>query len=562
MTESLNGIFRDHLRRIRTAVLKRHTAASISKWLEEETTYAGQPFSYKDHEYQQAILSDVSVETNTRKCSQVGISEVSARKALGLVNVLQPYTVAYTLPTAKFAATFMRTRIDPVIQGSKVMREAVHTSNDNSELKQFGESFLYLKGAASSNAPISIPCDHLIHDEVDFCDQDVLSQYNSRLTHSPWRRIDRFSTPTLPNFGIDKFFQESRRHYLMVKCDHCNHQFVPSYYDHVRIPDYDDDLRSITKHTLSRIKWQEAQLHCPRCHKVPSLQWEFREWVCENPSENYVASGRQVSPFDAPNIITPSYLVKASTNYSRSQDFVNFNLGLPAEDKEASLTREDFESIFMPFEANGLVNVMGVDVGNTYHFVVSGVDNLGTQFIVHREQVPMGMARQRYHELRKQFRVVCTVIDSTPHSETVMALQTEDPNLYASVYTKSKSLLTHTVVNKDAEKSEGKGFVRQVNVNRNKAFDEYMEAVRSKQIMIQQGEDKDLIITHHCSMKRVKVYDNESEELAFSWQKTDGNDHYHHAFLYARIASKIRGVARPTIILPATQVFTFRLRQE
>lgn len=562
MTQVLNGIAKDHIRRIRTAVLKRHTAASISKWIEEETTYASQPFTYKDHEYQQAILSDTSVETNTRKCSQVGISEVSARKALALVNVLQPYTVAYTLQTAKFATTFTRTRVDPVIQGSKVMRENVHASNDNSELKQFGESFLYLKGAAQGNTPISFPCDHLIHDEVDFCDQDILSQYISRLTHSPWKRIDRFSTPTLPNFGIDKFFQESRRHFLMVKCHHCNHQFIPSYYDHVHIPGFHDDLRTITKHTLSRVKWQEAQLHCPRCGKVPSLQWEHREWVCENPTENYIASGRQVSPFDAPNIIKASDLIKASTNYSRSQDFVNFNLGLPAEDREASLTREDFESIFMQFEANGLVYVMGVDVGNTYHFVVSGVDNLGNQFIVDREQVPMGMARQRYHDLRRKWRVLCTVIDSTPHSETVMALQAEDPNLYASVYTKSKSLLTHTVISKDAEKTEGKGFVRQVNVNRNKALDEYMEAVRSKQIMIQAGEDKDLIIEHHCSMKRVKIYDNDSNELAFDWQKTDGNDHYHHAFLYSRIASKIRGVARPTIILPGAQIFSFRLRQE
>jgi phage terminase large subunit GpA-like protein len=276
----LNGLFKDHLRRVRTAVLKRHTAASISSWLTENTTYAMQPFSYKDHEYQEAILSDTSVETNTRKCSQVGISEVLARKALGLVNVLQPYTVIYTVPTAHFAGTFMKTRVDPVIQGSKTMREMVHRTNDNSEMKQFGDSMLYCKGAASSNAPISIPADHLIHDEVDFCDQDVLTQYQSRLTHSPWRKIDRFSTPTLPNFGIDKFFQESRRHYLMVKCDHCNHDFVPSYYDHVKIPGFDDDLRKITKYTLTRIRWEEAAVICPHCGKAPSLQWPHRRWVC------------------------------------------------------------------------------------------------------------------------------------------------------------------------------------------------------------------------------------------------------------------------------------------
>lgn len=554
-------IFLEHLKRVRTAVLKRHTAASIAKWLTEETTYAMQPFTYKDHEYQEAIIGDTSIETNTQKCSQVGISEVSVRKALGLVNVLQPYTVIYTLPTLKFASKFVKTRVDSVIQGSKAMRRAIHSSNDNVELKQFGESYIYVNGAASSNAPISIPADHLIHDEVDFCDQDVLSQYMSRLTHSPWKRIDRFSTPTLPNFGINKFFNESRRHYLMVKCHHCNHWFVPSYYDHVRIPGFSEDLRTITKHTLSRVNWQEAALYCPSCQRVPSLQWEHREWVCENPSENYVGSGRQVSPFDAPNIIKCSDLVKASTNYARVQDFVNFNLGLPAEDKEASLSREDFATLFRQFEADGLVNVMGVDVGSTYHFWLDGVDVYGNLYNIHREQVPMGMARERYFQLRQQYRVVCSVIDSTPHAETVMALQAQDANLYASVYMKSKSMLTHAVVDKEEEKDKGQAFVRQVNVNRSRAFDAYMDIIRAGQLVLRDGEDKETVITHHCSMKRVNTFDNESGELHRSWQKTDGNDHYHHASLYAWVASKIMGVARPTIILPVTSVFTFRMKQ-
>ena len=558
-----NRAFIEHCLRLRTAVLHRHTVASIAKYIEKETTIGLRPYSYKDHEYQEAIIGDVSQETVTQKCSQIGASEAELRKALALVNVIQPYTVCYTLPTAKFASTFMKTRIDPVIRGSKSMRESIQVVNDNQEIKQFGDSFLYLKGAASTNAPISIPVDHLMHDEVDFCDQTVLGQYISRLTHSKWKRIDRFSTPTLPNFGINKFFRESRRHYLMAKCHHCNHWFNPDYFENVKIPGFTGDLQSVTKGMLSTLKWKDAALHCPKCGLIPSLQWEQREWVCENPTENFVAAGRQVSPFDAPNIITCSDLIKASTGYDRHQDFVNFNLGLPAEDRESTLSYSDLLQSFHYFDASAdFMYVMGVDVGSTYHFFVAGINGMGDMFNVHRESCGMGAAREKYWELKKRFHVVCTVMDSMPHAETVMALQDMDNNLYAAVYTKSKGMLTYSVVMRDDESDAGKKYVRQVNINRSRAFDGYMEAIRSRAIHFLDGDDKELVITHHRSMKRVKTYDAESGELAFSWQKTDGNDHYHHASLYCWIAGQIRGVERPSVRLPIMSMFSMKIRDK
>lgn len=480
--------------------------------------------------------------------------------SLALVNVLRPYTVAYTLPTAHFAGTFAKTRIDPVIQGSKVMLGNIHKTNDNSEIKQFGDSFLYIKGAASSNAPISIPVDHLVHDEVDFSDQEVLGQYRSRLTHSQWRRTTKISTPTLPNFGIDRAMNETRRFFNFCKCNHCNHFFHPDYYKHVQIPGFTGDLRSISKGVLSRIRVKDAVLVCPGCGKVPSLQKEHREWVCENPNQDYIGAGYQITPFDAPNIVQVPYLVEASTTYDRRQDFDNFSLGVAAEDSEATLLKEDFDNVFVCAEASEDSGqyVMGVDVGNMYHFVVGKVDPWGDMIVVHTESCPMGSARTRYHELRQKWRVICTVIDSMPHAETVMALQAIDVNLYASVYMKSKSILTHNVVEKEKVDEEGKEFQRQVNVNRSRAFDAYMEFVREGHLRIIASEEKDTIISHHMSMKRVKVYDNESAEMSYSWQKTDGIDHYHHTFLYCWLAGKIKGVGKSLVMLPTFQMFSFK----
>lgn len=550
-----------HINRLKSAVLKRFTAAQIAQWVTQHTKYAGQPYSYQDHEYQQELLNETANETAVQKCSQIGVSEASVRKALGLVYVLTPYTLAYTLPTAHFAGTFTKTRIDPVIEGSHTLSGAIHKSNNNTEVKQFGDSFLWIRGAASSNAPISIPCDHLIHDEFDFSDQEVLGQYQSRLTHSRWKKVDRFSTPTLPDFGINRFFKASRRKYYMCKCNHCNEWFVPDYYKHVKIPGYDRDLREIDGSTLIRIQWKEAKLLCPKCGLEPSLQIEYRQWVIENPGDMFEGVGLQISPFDAPNIIKPSYLVEASTKYDRPQDFVNFNLGLPAEDNESTLTRADFDNLFIQAAAPGSCDmVMGVDVGNIYHFKVGAVSSYGEITVVHSERVPMGGAKTRYHELRRQYQVSCTVMDSGPHSETVMALQTEDRTMFAGVYMRSKSVLTHAVVNKEENADEGVEFQRQVNINRNKALDAYMGAIRSNKIRWINSDLKEEIIGHHTSMKRVRAFDHESQDLIFAWQKTDGVDHFHHASLYMWIAAKIRAIGHSFAVLPTTTAYKFRVK--
>jgi len=552
-----------HLERLETAVLRRHSAASIARWITENTKLGGRPYSFLNHEFQETIASDTSREKNVRKCAQVGVSELSARIALAFTNVITPFTVAYTLPTAHFAGTSTKTRIDPVIDSSEVLKSSIHKTTDNNEVKRFGDSYLYVRGAASSNSPISIPCDMLIHDEFDFCDLTVLKQYRSRITHSSWKQISRFSTPTLPNFGIDKEFQSSRRFFNLCKCDHCAHWFQPDYYEHVKIPGYNHDLRALNKQTRARSRWKEATLLCPKCGKQPSLAPEHRKYVQENLDDNYEAAGYQVSPFDAPKIISAADLVESSTEYERIQDFVNFALGLPMEDSEATLSRADFINLFLQTETPSNVSyVMGIDVGNVYHFVVAAIDGYGDMFVVRNERVPMGNARRRYSELQREFRPLCSVIDSGPHAETVMALQEADPNLYAAVYVKNKGVLTHHVVEKEKVKEEGQEFVRQVNVNRSRAFDGYMNYIRENHLTVRSSDENELVISHHTSMKRTKIFDSDSGEMSYAWQKTDGDDHYHHAFLYAWIASKIQGVSKPLVILPTTSMFKFRLKPQ
>lgn len=558
----LESTARNHLERLRSQTVDKFTVEKIPQWICTHTKIGGRPYSFKDHEFQEKILGDSSREIVVRKCSQVGLTEGSIRMALALCAIQPFYNIIYTLPTATFASNLMTTRVDPTISESEFLSGLIDKSTDNASVKQLGNSFLYLKGSASGNAPISIPADHLIHDELDFSDLSIIEQYQSRLTHSPHKRRSKFSTPTQPKYGIDAEFQESRRHFNMVKCCHCNHFFVPDYYKHVKIPKYSGSLAEINRRNLHLYRWTEAVILCPKCGKEPSLQIEHRHWVCENPDENFLANGYQVSPFDAPNIITPSYLIEASTKYLRQSQFVNYNLGLPMADAQSTLMESELRAAILERgDLSGVSYVMGIDVGLTCHIVVGACMSDGTFLIVHCEQVHATKLVERRQELARKYWPRMTVVDAFPYTETVYRMQAQDPNLFAAVYKAKKSVETHAVVDKEEDKDQAVAELRQVNINRNRAFDALMDAIRQGHIRKMRDEMDDTWVEQLQDMKRIERR-NTDQEVEFIWNKSkEGNDHFHHATLYAWTASRMLGISHSRIILPA-MISRFKVKRK
>lgn len=555
-----DGLFEEHYSRVRAAVLRQHTLGTIPRWITENTFLRGEPFSFRDHEYQEVIMSDPSREKVVRKCSQVGLSELAARAALAAVNILDATTFIYTLPTATFAKSFTKTRIDPVILTSKFLRGVVNTTADNTEMKQFGNSFLYIKGTVGANAAISVPADGIINDEVDFSDAQVMSTYTSRLTHSPYKIKWRFSTPTVAGFGISADFETSRRHFNFCKCNHCAHWFLPDYFFNVMIPGYDGEKKDITKDRLRHLRWEEARVLCPSCGREPDLGPAHRQWVCENPDENFEAAGYQVQPFDAPRIVPIPYLVQQSTEYERFVDFTNFGLGLPAEDKESTLTRQDVDACYVKGEKPGFfTHVMGIDLGLTCHIMIGGVDPHGRIMVVHTELVPLAQIYSRKHELARQYRVALTVSDSQPYTEVLLRMQQTDANLFGAVYVESKDLAAFSIKKLEEEEKategdrkvkEGEQRVRQVNVNRNKAFDGLMDFVRAGNLTIIEDKNREIVTAHLQDMKRVKEFGND-KEVGYVWRKSaKGRDHFHHTLLYLWVAARMRGAAQGSVVLP------------
>lgn len=539
----MDKFYSNHLLRLRQSVYNKYGLDTIPEWITQNTYLNGRRFSFKNHEYQLEILRDPSTQKVIRKCSQVGASEITARWALAMCNIIPGFTTLMTLMTASFAAQFMRTRVDTTIMESPLLRENLSKDMDSSELKRFlNNSFLYLKGSQSSNAALSVAVDSLLHDELDASDPAIISTYQSRLTHSPWKLKTWLSTPTLPGLGIDMEFRRSRRHFEHLKCSHCGHFFIPDYHEHVKIPKFRGELENITKSSLPE-NYNDAYVECPKCGKRPDFDIKYRTWVCENPGDTQlISAGYQISPFCAPSYITPGYLVQASTQYVKRTLFVNQNLGLPAEDRESTLMLEDLlPCLIERHEIVGCSYVMGVDMGNVCHLVIMAVDALGRCTEVHSEKVPVIRVVERRRELARAYRCRISLMDSQPMAETVYRAQLDDPNVYGAVFTNLKSLETHTVKMRDQDWDEGVVNLRQVNLNRNRALDYMLDFVRTGQYKRFHNDHDQEWLAHMQTMKRVKDFTTD-QELQYIWRKTTGDDHWFHATLYGLFAAQIIGV--------------------
>lgn len=541
-------MFRAFIDEIRTQVNETWNIGDAPKFISKYTYLRGSRYSFKDHEFQETILADSARVVNTQKCSQIGMSEATARWSVAVCNMIPDFSVITTFPFAGDASDFAKTRIDPFVQSSPKLRASVNPKLNNGDIKQFSTSFLYFRGTNGKTQAISIPADCIVSDEIDRSDPHVLSQYQSRLTHSKWKLRRNFSTPTIPGFGISLEMQSSMRYKNICKCSHCARHFLPNYFEHVKIPAFDGSLRTLSKANIHKTRYMEAVLLCPHCGKEPDLGPAFREYIIENTADNFEAHGYYVSPFDAPRIISVVDLLKSSVSYSRYSEFVNQNLGLEEEDSSEALTITDMNEAFLApgtiLESSSL-HAMGIDVGIICYITVGRMSLEGQMLVVHRERCPVGSLPERKLKLMQKYRIIITVMDSQPYVDLVQRLQKTDKNLYGGVYSNSKKLESFAIKMFAGDESEGKLPIHTVQINRDKGLDMLLGKFKAKEVVIApvSEEEDELLSRQMLDMRRVQVFDV-NQELTWQWVKSkDGNDHYHHAIFYLYIACQLRGTA-------------------
>lgn len=153
------------------------------------------------------------------KATQVGISTLAMTKMFHLASNW-PVRIGYTLPRQQDTIDIVTTRIDPMIRHSPYLREKLGVP-DSTHAKQFGDSYLYFMELTVE--PRMIPLDALYVDEVDLSEPDNVDIVSNRMDASRWKLATYLSTPTIPNYGIHKFYNSSDMREWLVKCPKCNY---------------------------------------------------------------------------------------------------------------------------------------------------------------------------------------------------------------------------------------------------------------------------------------------------------------------------------------------------
>ncbi len=95
-------------------------------------------------------------------------------------------------------------------------------STDNISLKKFHNGHLYLRGMVLRVGLKSVPADMVVFDEMDEArDQTAVDMAIERMAHSEFKEVVMLSNPSLPDFGIDRAFQETDQCFWLIKCPGC-----------------------------------------------------------------------------------------------------------------------------------------------------------------------------------------------------------------------------------------------------------------------------------------------------------------------------------------------------
>jgi len=517
----------------------------MASWLVDHTRHPKDkslPWSFLNHEMQIAIANDQHHHTKIRKCSQVGLSELSVRMALGMLSIFSGSTAIYTLPTAKFAAKFAKSRINTVVEASRTLSDLVPPGADSAELKQFGSSFLYVVGTSGQSSPISIPADMLIRDEVDFSNQALLSMFFSRLGHAEgggW--IRDFSTPTVDKYGVSSDFDSSTCGRYTVQCYHCSDRVALSPFKDVIIPGYDGNLVDFEREDLDNptYKVDEAALLCPTCRQEIThanlMDADTREWVHANPDAEM--GGYQVMPYDVPFVNPLSKTIKAIDQYERKADWVNFEWGLPYQDADNSfLTSVIKSNTVVQAVAPGMFAahdcVAGLDIGKTSWFMVGKRLAGGKAVdIIHAEQIRQGEDDElfkRVMDLMKWYGVVRLVVDAGPDFSTVLKLIGKSlvNQVYGCYYVRMGKKNLSTIDVKMDEQVVVAGKVD--------SFNATAKAVNKGLVRFPHCQEMPTVQAHLENMRRVSSKDSQGDTKT-AWVNV-GPDHYANALNYLMIA--------------------------
>lgn len=503
---------------------------SIHAWINSNAikTESGQVLDFHNHRYLFDIYRDNSPLLCCTKAGQIGFSTMAILKTIWLA-YNKRMRIGYVLPTADMSQKFVSSKVNPISQQNRVIASWMK-DKDAVEQKQIGQGFIHFVGAQTPTAAIMLTMDMLILDEYDKARQDILEMFNSRLQHSIYKWKWIFSNPTIPDFGVDRFWQISDQ-----KKWHIKHSCKEIYVLDESCIDYEAEI-----------------FRCPKCKgEINDENRRMGEWVA-------TANG-EWSGYWIPLWINPNMSAKEICGYkanSTREYFYNFVAGLPYINTADMLSQKMLESNLIN-KVNSQEDrvIIGIDTGNNLHYVLANKDGIFFHgYCQSVEENYKGERKPNYNpwneidDLMKRFPRSIAMVDQ---GGDLIGSQ-----LLREKYRGRVFLVMSNKVSKTAQTSkwgendeDGK-----VSIDRNRTVQMLVEEIKDQRFPIWGTVEEWQPYFDQClNIYRVKEIKGEESDPQYNWQyvwKRKGPDHWWMATVYARVGLEKFGQDLAQIIKP------------
>lgn len=364
--------------------LKPTKRIDIDEWSEDNIILSSVSSSSPGHyrlsitPYLREILKNLScsskyLKVTIMKGAQLGFTNAACNFIGYYVDIL-PSPTMYVLPSVQLAEKFSKTRLKPMFENSKVLKNKIKDSRERDSgntilMKEFEGGYLAISGANSASSLCSLPIKNLVLDEINRMPDDVegegcpIELATQRTNTFPNKKIILISTPSLgaSRSKINKSYLEGDQRKYFVPCPQC---------------DFYQTLE------FEQLMWEEGKYHtvkyeCISCkylidehHKTKMLnkgEWRATA-ISKDPTHvSYFISGLY-SPAGWFKWWEAVKLYEESKNdINKYKSFVNTVLGLPFEETGEIIDWEKIYNKRESYEINkvprgGLFLTCGVDV--------------------------------------------------------------------------------------------------------------------------------------------------------------------------------------------------------
>jgi hypothetical protein len=457
---------------------------SLSEWaVNTPIILDGQPFDFHRHEY-------------LREPYQDDHSHIVEMKA----------GILYLFPSRTDVLDFSKSRISPLIEDNPESIGEWIKDTDSAGLKQVWKAFLYLRGMQSRVGLKSIPVDFIVFDELDEAPPNMVDMALERMAHSEFKDVMKLSNPTLPDYGIDKAFQETDQRYWLLKCPACGHYTC-----------LEDTFPDCLLETGGRVIRA-----CERCKS--ELNPSIGEWVAKKPSITDKRGYHYSQLFS--HYVDPAEMLHQYRTTTNFQDFYNLKIGIAYIEAENRLTVQEVLALC---SNDGIASSdsgpcsMGVDQGNDLHVVIGKRIPNKAGKILHLEAY---RDWEELDRLMKNFNVSRCVVDALPETRNARAFAERHPGkVYLNYYNEHQ---------KGSYKWNERDLI--VQCNRTESLDaSHNEILNSQLVLPKECEIVREFAKHLHNVAKKLEEDEETGSKRYVYVKL-GSDHFRHAFNYEAIA--------------------------